>query len=123
MYSLICTECGKCFDSPNSNYKTCSTKCRTERSKRTNNQRMAIYRDTTINKYYRQVYYKEHYVPVIKVCKSCGTVLDDGRQNFCLDCLLKDYLHGDHNTARQRLACRGYDKAMILEEIRIRNIV
>lgn len=123
MYKLICRECGKPFDSPNPRYVTCSAECRDSYRRKQEKERMASYRETNANKRYRKIYYKEHYKYVNKTCKSCGDKLTDGRQSFCLTCLLIDYLHGDHNTARQRLACRGYDKAMILEELQNRNII
>ena len=80
------------------------------------------YDRTTIGQLKRHKWYKEHYVPVGKCCVECGNLLPDGRASYCLDCLLKDYASGNRRVAGQRLSCRGYDKEMILYEIKERGI-
>lgn len=67
----------------------------------------------------------------MKTCKVCGAKLPDGRQQFCLNCLLKDFIKAKeeskkaHNhlvTAYARLRSRGLDKKLIELEIEEREI-
>lgn len=69
-----------------------------------------------------KIYYKRK----ISYCKICGVELPHGKQQYCLDCLLKDYIKAkeeckkDHNhliTAYSRLNSRGYDRELIEYEI------
>ena len=64
-------------------------------------------------------------------CDKCGAELPHGRQQYCLNCLLKDYIKAKeegkkaHNhlvTAYARLRSRGLDKELIELEIEEREI-
>lgn len=119
MYTKTCPICGAEFEAANSRYKYCSDACRKEvenrrQTKRNNAEYYAAH------KHKRKLYYKQHYKPVEKNCQGCGKRLEDGRQSWCLDCLLDDYVNNKSRAAFQRLSCRGYDKAMIMEEINLR---
>ena len=47
----------------------------------------------------------------------CGGPLEDNRQKYCLKCLLREYLYGDHKKAYMVLRQRGYDTETIRYEI------
>jgi hypothetical protein len=73
----------------------------------------------------RKEYYKEHYKPTVHYCQVCGEPLPDGRQTYCLRCLVSTYMTAEQpykQIAYNRLALRGYDKAMILDEAKRMNI-
>ena len=62
----------------------------------------------------------------------CGAELPHGRQQYCLNCLLKDFIKAKeegkkaHNhlfTAYARLSSRGYDKEAITTEIEERGLL
>lgn len=118
MYTKNCPICGAEFETINSRYIYCSDACRKEADKRRCSKRNYNYHLT--HKYERHLYYKQHYEPVEKYCEGCGKRLDDGRQSWCLDCLLDDYINNKSKVAYQRLSCRGYDKISILQEISLR---
>ena len=67
----------------------------------------------------------------MKTCKVCGVELPHGRQQYCLNCLLKDYIKAKeegkkaHNhlvTAYARLRSRGLDKELIELEIEAKGL-
>ena len=70
----------------------------------------------------RLAYYhknKQRLKKVVYKCAVCGEELQDGRQAYCLDCLLLGYKNakkGEKRLAYKRLANRGYDKETILYE-------
>lgn len=119
MHDKICKVCGESFQTADTRRKYCSDKCFKEHER----ERLAIFNRTSIGKFKRKQYRKEHYTPVGKCCVECGDPLTDGRQSYCLDCLLRDYLYNNTATTRQRLYNRGYDTEMILTEIEERGIV
>ena len=74
---------------------------------------------------------KTYYKRKISYCKICGVELPHGRQQYCLDCLLKDYIaakeeckkgHNHLVTAYARLNSRGYDRELIEYEIEQRGV-
>lgn len=121
MYTKICPVCNSKFEAANPRYKYCSVDCRKAVEKEYQREKNRIYYNSTIGKAVHKRYYKLHYKPVDKCCQGCGTKLEDGRQSWCLDCLLQDYIKGSVK-AIHRLNSRGFDKAMILEEIDFRGI-
>ena len=123
MYDKICKVCGNSFQAVNSRYTICSDECRKKHNREQNRERNALYYKSAIGKYKHKKYNKEHYAYVNKHCAKCGDPLTDGRQSYCLDCLLRDYLYNNTATTRQRLYNRGYDTEMILTEIEERGIV
>ena len=67
----------------------------------------------------------------MKTCKVCGAELSRSRQQYCLNCLLKDFIKAKqegkktHNhlvTAYTRLRSRGFDKELIGLEIKERGL-
>ena len=67
----------------------------------------------------------------MKTCKVCGAELPRSRQQYCLNCLLKDYIkakeegkkaHNHLATACARLRSRGLDKELIELEIKERGL-
>ena len=67
----------------------------------------------------------------MKTCKVCGVELPHGTQQYCLNCLLKDYMkareegrkvHNHLVTAYARLRSRGLDKELIMNEINERKL-
>ena len=120
MYTKVCTICGQKFDTNSHCSKYCSDKCRTEgnalRHKAYNKQ----YRKTPHYLSYKIDYHKNKYQPVIKYCKICGDKLNDGRWAYCINCLLEDYLRTKSKVAFMRLANRGYNKSLIIKELRNR---
>ena len=117
MYIKICPICGTEFETINSRYKYCSDKCRKVVMDKLNKEHAKIYYNSDNGLRKRRAYYKAHYQPVKKYCLECGKQLEDGRQTWCLDCLLKDYAETASPLAYKRLLCRGYDKELIMEEI------
>ena len=65
---------------------------------------------------------RRRYNPDSKLCATCGKELQDRRQQWCLDCLLKDYHKTHSHIAYHRLENRGFDKASILQELKNRGI-
>lgn len=123
MYDKICPICSRKFQTVNPRYKYCSEKCREKAEVLRKRKSASTYYHTTTGKIKRKQYYIRHHQPVIKCCKSCGKLLDDARQTWCMECLLVDYIYNKSAIAYQRLSCRGYDKAMILEEAKIRSLL
>lgn len=96
-YKKTCPICSKDFHSENIRRKYCSKNC------------------------YKTAM-RHMYDPTPKLCAGCGKELADRRQQWCLDCLLKDY-HKTHSyIAYHRLENRGFDKASILQELKNRGI-
>lgn len=123
MIDKICPICSRKFQTINPRYKYCSDECRGKAEVlRKRKSALNYYRSTT-GKIKRKQYYIQHHQPVIKHCKSCGKSLDDARQTWCIECLLVDYIYNKSAIAYQRLSCRGYDKAMILEEAKTRGLL
>ncbi len=69
---------------------------------------------------------RKRYIHKISYCKICGVKLPHGSQQYCLDCLLKDYIKAKeeckkgHNhlvTAYAHLNSRGFNKELIELEI------
>lgn len=71
----------------------------------------------------RKIATKGYYKSVGKKCVVCGVALPDGRQEFCFECLLKDYYKTHSTISYNRLRNRGYDKEMIKEELKNRGIL
>lgn len=120
MYTKVCVICRQQFNTDNHCVKFCSDKCRTEsnvlRHKAYNKQ----YCKTAHYLNYKKDYHKNKYQPVIKYCKICGNKLNDGRQTYCINCLLDDYARTKSKEAFMRLANRGYNKSLIIKELRNR---
>lgn len=93
----ICNICGKPYQSDSVSSKYCSHNCR----------KAAI---------------RMRYNPVGARCRTCGSALADGRQWWCLDCLLRDYKRNKSAQAYHRLENRGYTKESIILEIKKRGI-
>ena len=110
-----CAICNEEFCAKSGRYNYCSDECR--KIGKYNNNKKYIERCKAAGKAYWTNY---AYKPVVKHCKKCGTVLPDGRQTWCLDCLLLDYKLNKSPKAYQRLSLRGFTKTTILEEIRNR---
>ena len=79
-----------------------------------------------VKKIYKREQVKTYYKRKISYCKICGVELPHGKQQYCLNCLLKDYIKAKeeckkgHNhliTAYSRLNNRGYDRELIEYEI------
>lgn len=124
MYDKVCTVCGKPFQAVNSRYCICSPECRKKRDREIK-KRDAKGRYEA-NKNYLKKYYREHYVPVTKKCECCGADLPDGRQSFCLRCLVYNFMNGEgvvRRKAYSRLALRGYTKSDIISEAKSLNLV
>lgn len=122
MYNKVCKICGKEFQAVNKNYCLCSPECRKISERESHKDALRKYYATTLGKERSKRYYKEHRTLVNKQCACCGTKLDDGRQSYCLNCLLKDYRDNPSVISRKRLYSRGFDKAMIEEEIKERTV-
>lgn len=122
MYTKICPICNCEFETPNNHYRYCSAECRKEHTRQYDKERAKIYYHSSRGTHNRKIYYKEHRKLVEKYCPDCGKRLEDGRQTWCLDCLLKDYATTESPVAYKRLVCRGYDRELITEEINSRGI-
>lgn len=95
-YTKICAICGKSFNGKAHNAKYCSSACRkTADRKKYSSKNIA--------------------------CRACGKPLPDSRQQWCIDCLLDDYQKTKSEISFNRLRNRGYDKEMILDEIKNRS--
>lgn len=84
-----------------------------------------------VKKIYKREQVKTYYKRKISYCKICGVELPHGKQQYCLNCLLKDYIKAKeeckkgHNhliTAYSRLNNRGYDRELIEYEIEQRGV-
>lgn len=115
MIKKSCCICGHSFQAKSANVYCCSPECSKERRR----QYQSRYRRGSEYwaKYYPQLHAK---VRIIKYCKICSHELPHGKQTYCLDCLLKMYLNDNKHEALHILGSRGYDKAMIKEELKQR---
>lgn len=109
-----CVVCGKSFLAANPLYCLCSDDCRAKRKaaydKRYKKTHAEAIREQM--KKYKGRYKKKYY------CKTCGTVLPNGCQKYCLDCLLRAYQSEEQRSwAKDVLHSRGYDEVMIESEI------
>ena len=104
-----CKWCGKAFEAVPTCKKYCCDECRKE-----------------VKKKYKREHAKTYYKRKISYCKICGVELPHGKQQYCLNCLLKDYIKAKkeckkgHNhliTAYSRLNNRGYNRELIEYEI------
>ena len=107
-----CKWCGKAFEPVPPCKKYCCEECR-----------------KAVRKKYKREHpeqVKTYYKRKISYCKICGVELPHGRQQYCLNCLLKDYIaarkesrkaHNHLITAYSRLNSRGLDKEIIEYEI------
>lgn len=127
MTEKCCKICGKLFQARQSNYLCCSAECKRINFKqsqaRYSEKRKQIYRERYgkgTEKYKQRYaeYFSKH--RVIKYCRICNSQLPNGNQKVCFDCLLDMWLNGNRSKACNLLANRGYDKEMIIEEIRAR---
>lgn len=114
MYNKICYVCGKPFQAANPRYNTCSAECRRIR----HNAMIKEWRSKTA---YKKKY--NYYKPIEKLCAYCGDKLPDGRQTYCLKCLVKDYVQDKSFVAYQRLALRGFCKEDIFLEAERLNLL
>lgn len=114
----ICIVCRKPFSAANPRYKMCSAECRKKHYAEYDKIRLKAYYHSGAGKKKHKTYYK----PVEKLCASCNKPLPDGRQTYCLRCLLLDFKYGDTDTAYKRLACRGYDTKAIWRTITELNV-
>lgn len=113
MSERICRICGKKFYSNHPSKCTCSEKCSLTNARLRNKE----YYSRTAYKALKHERYTKSYQRRIRYCHICGDELPDGRQKFCLTCLFKEFLYGDHLRAYRRLKLRGYNCAEIREEI------
>ena len=120
MYTKTCIICEQKFYTNNHCVKYCSDKCRAEGDVLRRKAYSKQYRKTSHYLSYKKNYYKNKYQPVIKYCKICGNKLNDGRQTYCINCLFDDYARTKSNAAFMRLANRGYNKSLIMKELRNR---
>lgn len=93
----ICNICGKSYQSNYACSKYCSNNC-------------------------RKIATRNQYKSVKRKCDTCGDILPDGRQRWCIDCLLRDYKRNKSAQAYHRLENRGYTKESIILEIKKRGI-
>lgn len=113
-----CIVCGKSFLAANSLYCLCSNECRAKRKLVYKNRYEKTHAEAIReqnrkrDKKYREQHKKKYR------CKTCGTVLLNGCQKYCLDCLLRAYQSKEQRPwAYAVLCCRGYDKETIISEI------
>lgn len=118
MYDKVCKICGKQFQAINRNYCMCSPECRKISERESRKQTLRRYYATDLGKEKILRYYRKHRVLVDKMCACCGIKLDDGRQTYCLECLLRDYRDNHTPISVRRLYSRGLDKTMIKEELK-----
>lgn len=112
MFEKECRICGKSFQTKNKNAVCCSHECSIINQKLWAKQHP---------EYFKEYYPKRHTkIRVIKYCKICNEELPNAKQTYCLDCLLKKYMYEDKHKALHILGCRGYDKAMVHEELKQR---
>lgn len=128
MYDKICKVCGKPFHAANPRYLVCSAECR----KIYQTRYKQIYAEThpdyvirqRLRKYRRAVHI---YKPIEKPCALCGEILPDGRQKYCLRCLISEFISkgGKAGSPAYRiLLMRGYaNKEDILMEARAINLI
>lgn len=120
MRTNTCIICGNDFEAVSLNSKYCSDTCRKIGKARISKRYNDKHRKTAAYYINRETYRKNTYHYAVKYCKSCGKKLNDGRQTWCLDCLLDDYVNTKSRIALIRLTNRGYNKARILELLRNR---
>jgi predicted nucleic acid-binding Zn ribbon protein len=118
VYNKICVICAKPFTTHNSHYKTCSPQC-----------------SVAYDKEYRKAYDKyrrdaglipNRYVKVVRHCKLCNNRLPDGRQTYCLYCLVDGFVHGDKDFRKKCggiLNCRVYSVEDIWDEADCLNLL
>ena len=115
MVEQTCKICGKKFMAQQSNYTLCSDVCRkiNERNlKQKSDEKYKARRLDQIRRY-SALHRKYKHNP----CAICGQPLPDSRAKYCLGCLLNEFQNGKRKWAYNILACRGYDLAMINDEI------
>lgn len=120
MLTKNCAICGQEFLALNKNHKYCSDDCRKKGFIIVNKEYNKQYRHSNAYHIYRELYYKRTHKYVVKHCKTCGKQLDNGRQSWCIDCLLDDYTKTKSKEAVLRLASRGYNKAAIMQQLKNR---
>ena len=120
----LCKWCKKPFEPDYSYRKYCCPECAEAEQRRYQKEYKLKNADKIKKK--QLEYRKKHYKRKISYCKICGVELPCGKQQYCLDCLLKDFMkakeeskkaHTHLVTAYSRLHCRGYDKKTIETEI------
>lgn len=125
MLEKCCKICGKPFLAKQQNYTICSDECRKEARRRyyyenadyCNQRRKILYKKR--NEERKKLYWEKY--RRIKYCKICNCELPNGKQAYCMDCLLNMWETGDRPHALHILSCRGYDTSMIVEEVNRRN--
>ena len=117
MIEQTCKICGKKFMAQQSNYTICSETCR-EKNAYTM-QRLYYYNNRLDKLAYSSWYNANRRISKRKgnPCAICGQPLPDSRAKYCLNCLFEAYQNGKRKWAYKVLVCRGYDLAMIDEEI------
>lgn len=115
MVEKSCCICGKLFQAKAVNIQCCSSQCKTEKRKQSNMRYKKGSEYWAIH--YPQLYAKRR---IIKYCKICNCELPNGKQSYCIECLLKEYFQGNKQKAFHILSCRGYNTIMINEEIKQR---
>lgn len=125
----LCKWCKKPFEPDSKHKKYCCEEC-AEAGQRRYKKEYKLKNTDKIKKKQLE-YYKKHYKCKISHCKICGAELPHGKQKYCLDCLLKDFIkakeeskkaHTHLFTAYNRLHCRGYDKEAIETKIEERGL-
>ena len=118
VYSIKCKVCGKEFQARNPKYCYCSEKCRTDGLRQVCREHTYRWNQSDRCKEVRKSYYLRTRTLVDKFCAVCGVKLPDGRQTYCLECLLKDYRDTHSQISIRRLYSRGFDIQMINEAVK-----
>ena len=114
-----CVVCGKSFLAANPLYCLCSNDCRAKRKtvykKRYEKTHVEAIREQRRkrNEKYREQHKNKHH------CKTCGTVLPNGCQKYCLDCLLKEYQKAENEYQAKRESAKAeYSKLVAQGKVR-----
>ena len=104
-----CEWCGKTYDTYCSTQRWCCAECRQQFIYADKKSMRLLYTDEDHKRECDVA--KKWYANNKKVkryCKDCGELLPHGKQQFCLDCLLRGFMRNDY-TYRMRLRNRGYN--------------
>lgn len=115
MVTNTCKICGKEFETKQSNYTLCSDACRKVNERNLKQKSDAKHKAKRIA--YSHRYDALHRKYKHNPCAICGQPLPDSRAKYCLGCLLEEYKNGKRKWAYKVLVCRGFDLAMINDEI------
>jgi len=118
----ICRICGKEFIAKQSNYVCCSAECQQINRNITHQKALANMTESQKEdrrRKMREYFHRKKKAAPPKLCSICSQPLPNKKQVWCLDCMLRDYVqHKNKSLFAKRLYCRGYNKEMILDEIK-----